>query len=431
MRSNPQRVAWAALLSALAVFCALCISSAALLRWFILESPTQLSVVVHVGRGTVGLAESDSADEKAVRTSATVENKNRLNTDSLSQGYVSFSDPYSNTIIATVMLYNHSVLTLYTANRPRFSFSENPYQIRLIGATGRFEVWVNAALGRDLLLEIESPLGLTQIREGGSYQIDSNAGYLNVTALTGGAILVGLDGRQQRVAALTKATVHQNNPAISLVAAPVDLLPNSSFGQSEDWPVEWKCYRYADIPEESGGHYEFTTEDGRPVIHISRLDENLNHGETGCVQTWPGEGLDVQSYASLRLRVTMQIKYQKLSACGDQGSECPVMLRLAYTDQNGNENRGWIHGFFADFTPGLGRRTCDTCLGDHDQINKEAWYTFESINFITDLPLALGRPAYINEIKFYASGHQYEILLAEVSLLAETSVPEAVVLPRE
>jgi hypothetical protein len=132
----------------------------------------------------------------------------------------------------------------------------------------------------------------------------------------------------------------------------------------------------------------------------------------------PVNGLDVTQYDSLRLRVTMQVEHQQLSACGEQGSECPVMLHMRYLDLSGN-SREWYHGFYADYTPNVGRTRCDSCLEEHERINKNAWYTYESGNLFIDLPEGQ-RPGAIIELEFYAEGHQYDVLLSEVSLLTTT-----------
>ncbi len=82
----------------------------------------------------------------------------------------------------------------------------------------------------------------------------------------------------------------------------------------------------------------------------------------------------------------MRVQHQSLSACGIAGSECPVMLKLTYVDQDGND-RVWYHGFYTDYSPAAGgRRICDSCWEPHEQINKDAWYTYESGNLFTDWP---------------------------------------------
>lgn len=422
MTSNPQRMAWLTLIGAFVLFCGLCTGSAVLARWLILESPTDLTVRLHVGKGTVALYDPNESGEKAVRSPTAIDTQNRLSTDTLSQGYLAFSDPYSGDMIATITLHNSSAVTVETASRPRFSLSENPYRIRLVGMTGRLEVWTSDALERRIEIEIDSSLGRVYISQGGNFWIENQPAELRVTARVGTLTLVGTGQHAQLVAQGSQGVITTDDPqAITMLEGPIDLLPNWDFGASKDWPVGWACAWDPSPDNETGpaGHYSFPHVSGRGAIHIERMMPNPGPGETVCVQVPGGsQGLDVSQYASLRLRVTMQIGHQSLSACGAAGSECPVMLRVTF--QNGIE---WYHGFYAEFRPAEGGlRICDSCLEAHEQINKDAWYTYESANLITDLPPEY-RPSLIQEIKFYSGGHQYDVLLREVALVAVPATP--------
>ena len=429
LRSHPQQLAWFTMLGSLVVFILLCIGSIVFARWLIFESPTSLNATLRVGKGTVGLAEPDASDEKAIRSSAPVDSNSTLSTDNLSQGYIEFTDPYSNEVIATVMLHSDSVAVLAGASRPRFSLSDNPYTVHLSEVIGQIEVWISRGLDRPIRIEVEAPMGTTYIGEQGNYLIDSTPASLRVAARDGSATLVSKDGVVQHLARATQGEVTQGSTVIEVGAAPLDLLPNSTFGQNQVWPEEWVCAHTPDpgFPNAPSGTYEFLTIDGRSTIHIKRLHPNPGPAKTGCIQVFGGEdsdqGLDVRGYDSLQLRVTMRVDHQSLSACGIAGSECPVMLRMSYIDQNGNP-RVWYHGFYARYSPDSGgRRTCDSCLEPHEQINEGAWYTYESGNLFTDWPEDL-RPGIIKEVEFYASGHEYETFLNEVSLVATLPTAE-------
>ncbi|MBN1202398.1 MAG: hypothetical protein JXJ20_11125 [Anaerolineae bacterium] len=432
MQAHPHRFAWITLIGALVIFCLLCIGTIAFVRWLLLESPTELSVTVHVGRGTVGLAEPETSDEKAVRGEAQLGSGDRLSTDNVSQGYLAFSDPYSGKILATVTLHHDTIITLDSANRPRFSLSDNAYTIRLTEANGQLDVWVNSGLTREIRLNIESALGVARISQSGNYFLESNPSYFKATARSGALTLIDDNGQTQHLASTTEATIYQGDPVIRLTQAPTDLLPNSTFTETNDsaWPVAWSCANYPspDNPNGPTGKYEFTSTDGRPTLHIQRLQSNPGPGGTGCEQFLAGpEGLDVSQYDSLVLRASMMVHYQKLSACGVAGSECPVMLYISYLDQDGNP-REWYHGFYAEYTPSVGRTRCDTCLEEHERINKDAWYTYESGNLFTDLPEGQ-RPGSIIQVRFYASGHEYEIMINEVALLATLPAEETAAAP--
>jgi hypothetical protein len=420
MGSNPQRLAWITLFGALAVFCLLCVSTVVFARWLVFDSPTQLNVVLKVGRNTVSLSEPDSSDEKAKRGTATIGQHDTLSTDNVSQGYLEFSDPYSGQIIATVTLRNDSVLTLQNASRPRFSLSDNPYAIHLKDLNGRVEVWVTDDLDRELRLDVEAALGIMRVGEPGHFLIDSTPGYLIVTVLDGSATLLRHDREARHLAASNKGIIRLDTPGIEVSQGPVDLVAIDR--STEDWRANWACAftPSPQAPNAPSGAHEFIMDDGRPTIHIQRLQPDPGPGRTGCVRWLAGdEGLDVSQYSDLYLRVGMKVLHQQLSACGEQGSECPVMLHMLYLDQ-ADTQREWYHGFYTDYTPNVGRTRCGSCLEEHERINKDAWYTYESANLFTLLPEGL-RPSSIIALEFYAEGHQYDVMLNEVSLLANQS----------
>jgi hypothetical protein len=321
------------------------------------------------------------------------------------------------------MLRKNSLAKLSAANRPRFSLSENPYVIRVTEANGRFEVWVSDGLDREVRLEISGPLGTLHVEAGGHYLIETTTETMTVNTRVGTATLISRAGPTQHLAASSEGIIQLGELAIQTQSGPVDLLPNWNFDQSQDWPVGWNCTHEYSPDNQSGppGRWFFKPVDGRGAVHIERMQAQPGPGTTLCNQylTGPDGGLDVSQFDSLRLRVTMQVHHQSLSACGVLGTECPVMLHISYDDKNGNR-RNWYHGFYAEYRPNEGRTTCGECLEEHEQINKDAWYTYESGNLFTDWPEDL-RPSAIEFIEFRAGGHQYDVMLSEVALIATRS----------
>lgn len=427
MLSNPHRLAWVTMISGLAIFCLFCVGSVVFARWLLFESPTQLSVLLHVSRNTISLARPDTSDESAVKDIAQVGRQHRLSTDSLSQGYLSFADPYSGDELATVTILDTSVVTMENATRPRFSISENPYAIQLSGANGRFEIWLREGIEREVRLDVAGPLGVIRISDGGTYLLESTPAHLRITSRQGGATLIANDHRTQHVAGGTEALLSAGDPAIKVGPAPIDLLADSQFDQASaiDWPVGWSCtWRpSADAPNAPAGESRFTREDGRSVLQLSRLAPSLDPGDVACMQPLgdPRTGLEVAPYTGLKLRVKMMVDYQYLSGCGQAGTECPVMLHMEYRDRNGIK-RDWYHGFYVEFTPNVGGLTiCDSCYEYHERITKGAWYTYEA-----DLIEKL-RPGSIISVEFYASGHRFEVFVDEVSLLATLPTSDTIV----
>ncbi|NDJ78456.1 MAG: hypothetical protein GYB65_19575 [Chloroflexi bacterium] len=425
MQAHPQRLAWITLIGGLTMFCLVCSGTFMFARWLVFDSPTELNVTLHVGRGTVTLAEPDTTDAIAIRTDASVGDDDRISTDEEAQGLLDISDPYSDQSLATITLHHNSSLTLDSASRPRFNVSDNAYTIRIKELSGRLDVWVRPELDRDISLDLAGPMGTVHITTGGSYLLDQNPTYFQVMVRAGSATLISPEGNPQHITANLQGTIFTGTQTVMVDAAPTDLLPDSTFdlAKESDWPVEWTCtfLESRAFPNAPRGEWDFTSIDGRSVTHIQRLEPNPGQGKTVCLQNLleNDTGLNVTGYETLRLRVVMQIHYQQLSGCGDAGSECPVMLHIVYTDTDGNP-RDWYHGFYADYTPGLGKTRCSSCLEDHVRINSDIWYTYDVDLF--NVLVGDWRPAAVTVFEVYADGHQYEILLDEVTLLATRSV---------
>ena len=408
------------MLAALGVFCLACTGTVFFARWLVFDSPVGMDVELQVGRGTVSLAEPDATDEKAVRGTAPVGNNDRISTDGDSQGYMAFYDPYSGKIIATATLHGNSLVTLDRANRPRFGLSDNDYSIKLKAVSGTLDLWVRDDMDRGVDIWVEAPLGSTHITESGYFYLTSTPDDLRLYAEQGRATLINREGQAHLISAGATGTLNVETAGVELGPTPVTLVLDGGFDESKEWPVGWSCTPLSSesSPDAPSADYGFTETDGRSSIFIRRMQPDPGHGQSGCIQYLadPVAGLDVNEYESVHWRVTMKIHHQSLSACGLEGSECPVMLHMLYRDADGNEYE-WHHGFYVELRPNEGRTRCSSCLEEHEQIHKDAWYTYESGNLFTDLPEDR-RPSSIVYIEFYSSGHQYDIVLDEVTLIA-------------
>lgn len=168
-------------------------------------------------------------------------------------------------------------------------------------------------------------------------------------------------------------------------------------------------------------------QDGHETLRLVRGEDADQNGQTYCHQG-PESGRvwhDISQYNSLVLRTTFNIASQSLAACGttEEATECPFMIVIYYLDANG-ERRELVFGFYArlDDTRQLKNR-CPACHQDHIFVHPGSWYTYESGNLL-DLPLP-SPPSAISQIKFYASGHQYDVRVSEVSLLVSSTTPPA------
>ena len=126
---------------------------------------------------------------------------------------------------------------------------------------------------------------------------------------------------------------------------------------------------------------------------------------------WPEQSVEVMDervadYLSLLLRFDVQIVYQALSGGGVQSSEFPIIVRVDYMDGSG-ATRTWTHGFYAQNDAGYN-------VVDGEKIPLDTVYRFE-----TDLTSVLVDPQLIYNIRFYASGWDWEVYVSEVELIAQ------------
>jgi hypothetical protein len=118
----------------------------------------------------------------------------------------------------------------------------------------------------------------------------------------------------------------------------------------------------------------------------------------------------------LRLHFVVRVFDQDVPVCGQAGSECPMMVRLDYKDQDGTD-RSFLQGFYARPDASGANPTYNTTSGsrnEHQRISPNVAFTYDSDNLMEAL-----KPAQVTAITFYASGHSYRSSISEVELLGE------------
>lgn len=434
--SDPGRLAWTVLIGAFILFCVITGAILGGLRWFLFDSTVPLTAVLSVSRNTVGVQEDTSTTGfQAVRSDQYLFHDSYLTTDSSSQGFITFTDPVSQEVVASVTLRRDSTMKYGSATQPRFDFSVRPYFITILALDGEIEVDAVPNLGRSITIEILSEHGEILITEPGQYAIISRADEFSVLTRSGIAVVINHAQETRSIPADMQGSIDPLTNELISEQILVDILPDGSFNEvnpaNEELSTAWRCYVSQDNPDAAVGDYKKEFIYGRSAMHIVRIEDAdasaRNHAEVGCLQylNTIHEPLPVTAYDYLELRASMQIRDRPymLSACGQAGSECPVMIEIIYENQYEQQER-WIHGFYTRYDSSLGwPLRCDSCAQDHEQLNQNTWYTYASGNLLQLLPPDQ-RPVAINSVRFYASGHEYEVLLSEVALMAGTMLDE-------
>lgn len=428
MKLNSQRLAWGVLLISFAIFCLFCLFMGMGVNYFLFQSMVPVESSIVVGRGTAGVTGSDLV-EQVERAGRSVSGDTVIRTDAQSQVALAFRDNDSvGTLLAAVTLKSNTAITMRSALRPRFDWATSGYMITLDNVSGDLDVLVPPSLPLRMRVSLRTRDGMLIFLDGsGRYTVSVSDEQIRVINQTGSALLIALNSTLNRaVPVQTEAIYQTQSPEINLVPTRVELVENSTFADvaiaAEDddttqiLPLAWGC---ANGPNNMPrGSYGVDLLDGRRALRLVRGNDADSHGATFCKQVFgPGQsGLEVRDYANLNLRASVYINYHSLSACGTEASECPLTLKMDYIDINGIA-RQWFHGFYSFFNPQLEYPLrCSSCTLDHEIINEKAWYLYDSGNLFALLPPDQ-RPRSILNVQFYASGHQYDVYVGEVSLL--------------
>ncbi|MEM9954207.1 MAG: hypothetical protein AAF846_21530 [Chloroflexota bacterium] len=428
------QLAWIIIVVSFTLFCSLSIALTGGVYYYLVRSTVPMTVNLQVGRGTAGVVTVNEQFFPRISptpTSLSTRPAN-LSTDTLSQATVTFSVQPDNegnpSVIGTLTLQNDTSLTLQSAGRPRFPWSVGAYTIDLTQFAGQAEIFISSIPDdRPLQFRLGTELGnaTVLINDVGRYSIIANETVIRITTYEGRALLISPDNQNNRFAVAGERVTLLTGSNLPIVTpAPVDLLQNARFAfdvvtnpetGALQIPQQWGCFN--DFEESPSGAWYADTWEGRPAIRMIR-EVGSRTSQTGC-QHWLDTPVDNYSY--LELQATLSLNFQSLVNCGVVGSECPMMIFINYTDING-QDREWYQSFFYNYDPNNpAPLICQECgqAYEHLPISDKVWYTYESGNLISRLPEDQ-RPARILEVRFYASGHQYDVFLSEISLFAGT-----------
>ncbi|MBN8593724.1 MAG: hypothetical protein J0M33_18350 [Anaerolineae bacterium] len=414
--THAQRIAWVVLIMAFAIFCALCIGLWIGAQFFFFESSVPLLSRVIVARGAISVATG------AVSAGKELTSGDQVEMVSGSQASLFFRDSQDgNRLVASITLNNDTSVQFWTATVPRFGWSNGGYYVELRGLRGDADIFVPQNLPRAIRMIVTSRQGdLVEISSSGLYALRLTDSRLEVVNRGGNQITLtpfnAIEGRSIPID--DRAVIDSSRPdLVALESASTNMLRNSTFESVfQGLATDWACTNSTDnLPR---GSYAAEIQDGRSVMHLARAEDATTNGQTACSQFF-GNGVDITSFTNLSFRVAFNLQYQSLNACGTEGSECPLMLRVDYLDAGG-EMQQWYLGFYFRLEPN--RNDPLRCLGcplEHVRVNEKTWYTYDSGNWLALFPERLPqRPVAIQSVTFYASGHQYDVYVGEVSLLA-------------
>ncbi|MCB0200210.1 MAG: hypothetical protein KDI03_09065 [Anaerolineae bacterium] len=407
MRNNTPRLAWVVLLISFSICLLLVFSGPVAARWFFAHSAADEPALLRVTSGTMLLLTPGSGDPRAVVDSREVDPGTLIQSDQSAQGSLSFTlnGVDSSPEVATVQIYPTVQLELARNTRPRFGVSNDPRRVAIEVRNGRVRINTAEVLPAGLQFTVVTPQALIDLGPGSfAVQVDDDktqviSRYGQATVEGDGETVVITEGVGTEV--LTGAAPGQP-------AAPVDnLIVNGDFEEPLG-PPEWLVTRYPE-DDPNAGQAEIVSDSGRNVVRFSRINQPPTHTEIGITQVL---GRDVLDYEMVNLQLDVNLHWQSLPGAGEQSSEFPLMFRLDYEDIYGN-HQFWTHGFYYRDPPD------QWVVTGGEQIPQDTWFPFESGNLAERLQLqGLSPPAKLNYLKIYASGHNYDSMVAEVRIVA-------------
>jgi len=408
MRRNPERLAWTVVLISLLICVGLAVSVPLAAGSIINDSSETAAITLDVQQGTALVSRLDSAEPIGVTTSTSnlIEGAS-IRADPNTQALLTIRSPHDNSILETVQIYGNTDLTIERARGPRFQMSTRPHQIELLTSIGRVRVNVAGSEARPIETALITPQSRTALQEG-SYAFEVNNDETQVTVREGTA-QVSAQGVVQEVTSPGRTVVKLNGPPSDVLSPERNLVVNGNFRL----PLEgtWTVYNDLQNNREQPGTVTIQSVGGQPSAVFER--QGAYHAETGMRQVIDKNVLD---FASLRLHFVVRVFEQDVPVCGQAGSECPMMVRLDYKDQEGTD-RSFLQGFYTRFDSSGANPTYNTTSGsrtEHRRIPANVAFTYDSANLMETL-----KPAQITGITFYASGHSYRSSVAEVELLGE------------
>lgn len=415
MNERRQRIAWILLLVGFFSCIGLLVAAPIGFSWFVQEATRSLDVNVQANQGTVGILQSDG-ETIAVFTGDPAHEINTgsaVLTNAADQALLLITTSDDQNQAMRVQVYGNSHLAVANASAPRFVASSESNEIDLTLNSGRVFVGVPTENDREVVVQISTPQGTIDINQGGQYSISSSNTETLVAVLQGEATASTASDdifltSDQRAALTAGGSI--DGP----LGTERNLVINGDF---EDGLSEWVALaanvEIVDQPEVDVGVQIIGNE---PTMTFNRV--GLGHADAGLRQII---GEDVTDYSSLKFVISMEVAEQSLGVCGEQGSECPVILRIEYADVNG-VNQIWQQGFFA--VGEIASTTPDVCvacpppLNEHQRAPFKQLFFYESDNLMEKLRLLDIQPQQIKSITLIASGHTFETRIMDVALMA-------------
>lgn len=411
-----ERLAWGILIGSF-VFClTLTVAVPVSVSAFIQNAKQLLPATVQANQGSVRV--SNNVLRRVVlagEADLPIEPSTRIQTDDGGTASLFISPPDDSRLLVRLQIYTSTSVWLEEASTPRFGVSDAGQAVALNLQNGRLRLTLPEFQQRPLTFSITTPQSTVQINTPGIYSIEANDRETQLTVQSGAAQIQGqeqiLDLQPQQ-----RAVVINDAPPSGPLTPEQNLIENGDFSDGLD---NWAAFAWSlELKDQPTGETQVSTRDGEAVLSFART--GVGHADVRIQQSI---NKDVADFSSVRLLLTFRILQQELSVCGFKGSECPLFVRLNYTDEEG-VSRIWQQGFYGFGTvddnnaPGA-CTSCAVIQSSHLQTTLGQLYVYD-----VDIAQELARqgflpPRTIESVTIVGSGHSFATEVLEVALVAE------------
>ena len=421
MSRNRERFAWLVLLISFFVCAIVTISLPVGFNSYLQRATRPLPIFVQTNQGTLVLDQRSPITNNDETRS--VEEPAELAANTLSdRGLIQIYEPNGLELLSRIQVYGNTNLSVDQARAPRFASSDADPNIRLTLDSGRIRITVQPNEEMPLDAQVTTPNGSFTILQDGVYDVQVTGNDVQVAVLEGTAVLAPEVSDPLTLQTDQRGILSKDGAATGPFSTERNLFVNGDFSAGlQNWvTVAW----FVERQEEPSGETRIVEVFGEPALRFSR--NGVGHANARVRQD---VNVDVADFSQLRLFMSYRILDQTLPVCGVKGTECPLIVRLEYVDEDGR-TVGWQQGIYAkdaslEADPQLYPNVCEEC-GSPLGINQHTFATkfadllvFESENLIEQLQQEGFRPAKINNVQLIAQGHSFEVDVIEVGLYAQ------------
>ncbi|MBN1875245.1 MAG: hypothetical protein JXA33_13540 [Anaerolineae bacterium] len=409
-----ENLAWLILILSFLGCITLTIGTPLTLRWYILNAMQPLKLTLQPRNGTISLQKPGNNLPNLISETVEVTPRDHIVLQSNADALLFFyqqNQPETLPFI-TVQLYGPADITIKNARTPRFTLSALPHHATLTVVYGpnlRFTIDGN---GRAAVVTVQTPHGSVEMYEG-AYAVAVTA-ERTVFSVRSGQGRVPRPGAEETFILTDLQRIELTADNIGEVSAGErNVLYNQNGNFETPLTETWQEYNIVGMVNESEGTIEQVQfHEDQQIITFKRV--GLGFAETGIIQEI---NQDLRGAQSVRVRARVRIDAHSLGTCGSYASECPIMLRIGFVDDN-NTEREWLQGFYA--VRGDDQPICQSCEWQARQIQVPqlgVWYDYESSDLLPLLREKGITPVAIRSVKIYASGHTYSSAIDEIAIL--------------